>query len=227
MGALKARLAGVIERSPILFRAYEVHSFRTHRPRIEELARAGTLRLHLGCGAHLLPGWVNVDLAVSSELLAARLPRGLRRFSDASVRSIYASHVLEHVEYPGEARDFVCECHRILVPGGVLRIVVPDIELIIDAYARDDKDFFAIQARFHPHWCETKLEHLMYALQQDGAHKYGYDFATLEKLLAAARFARVVHSDVHASEFEDLRVDYREARDNRGNDLSLYVDAVK
>lgn len=69
MGALKARLAGFIERTQALFRAYQVHSFRAHRPRSEAAARAGTLKLHLGCGPHLLPDWMNVDLAVTSEVL--------------------------------------------------------------------------------------------------------------------------------------------------------------
>ena len=227
MRALKTAAGMAVRRSRLLFRAYQAYSFHRLRPRLEERARAGDLKLHLGCGPHLLPGWVNIDLALTRDILAAELPGGLRRFQDDSTRLIYASHVLEHIEYPIQAREFARECHRILAPGGIARIVVPDIELIIGAYARGDDEFFAIQAGMHPAWCTTKLEHLMYAVQQDGRHKYGFDFDTASKLLLEAGFNKVVRSDFGASESHELRVDYRESRDNHGNDLSLYVEAVK
>ena len=79
----------------------------------------------------------------------------------------------------------------------------------------------------HPPECTTKLEHLMYALQQHGEHKYGYDFETMSKLLRAAGFEQIVQSDCNASAFEELRIDYRRLTDDKGSYLSLYVDAIK
>ena len=84
-----------------------------------------------------------------------------------------------------------------------------------------------MQASLHPPDCTTRLEHLTYALQQHGEHKYGYDFETMSKLLRGAGFGKVVQSDCNASAFEELRIDYRSVTDNKGNFLSLYVDAVK
>ena len=109
----------------------------------------------------------------------------------------------------------------------MLRIVVPGIEQIIQAYACDDKEFFNIQSTMHPEWCTTKLEHLLYALQDDGNHQYGYDFETIEKLLKQAGFSDIVQSDYNKSQFSDLRIDYRSEIDNHGKNLSLYVDAIK
>jgi predicted SAM-dependent methyltransferase len=122
---------------------------------------------------------------------------------------------------------FARECRRILVDGGALRVVVPGIERIIRAYVADDVDFFAVQARLHPPKVTTKLEHLMYALQQDGAHKYGYDFETISKLFGGAGFREIVLSDYNASRFKQLHIDYRGQTDNAGQYLSLYVDAIK
>jgi len=156
-----------------------------------------------------------------------KLPRGLKRFDDDSARYIYASHLLEHLEYPAEALDFAKQCHRVLKPGGALRIIVPGIEKIIGAYVRDDRAFFEIQEQMHPSWCTTKLEHLMYALQQDGKHKYGYDFETMKKLLLEAGFEKIARSDCNKSEIDDLRIDYRAWKDDKGEYLSLYVDAIK
>lgn len=156
-----------------------------------------------------------------------RLPRGLKRFDADSARYIYASHLLEHFAYPAEALEFAEQCYRVLRPGGALRVVVPEIEQIIRAYVLDDQGFFEVQRQMHPAWCTTKLEHLMYALQQKGEHKYGYDFETMKKLLSRAGFEDIVRSDCNRSEMEDLRIDYRTETDDKGESLSLYVDAVK
>jgi hypothetical protein len=106
-------------------------------------------------------------------------------------------------------------------------IVVPGIEKIIRAYVADDAEFFRIQASMHPPECTTKLEHLMYALQQGGAHKYGYDFETMSKLLGQAGFRKIVQSDYNGSAFSELHIDYRGLTDQEGRYLSHYVDAIK
>lgn len=148
------------------------------------------------------------------------LPRDLRKFPDQSVAFAYCSHMLEHINYPDDALTLCRELRRILIPGGAVRFVVPGIERIIRAYVANDEAFFEEQRSHHPDWCETKLEHLMYALQQDGQHKYGYDFETAKKLLLKAGFVQVVDSQYNRSEFAELRVDYR------GENLSLFVDAI-
>ena len=160
-------------------------------------------------------------------ILTAKLPRALARFPSGSARFIYASHVLEHLDYSRDASLFAKESHRVLVDRGVLRVIVPGIEKIIRAYVADDASFFAVQASMHPPECTTKLEHLMYALQQHGEHKYGYDFDTISKLLRGAGFKEIVQSDCNASAFEELRIDYRQLMDDKGQHLSLYVDAIK
>ena len=179
------------------------------------------LKLHLGCGSKILKGWVNIDLKPREGVTVLRLPDGLKHFKDGSVRFIYASHIVEHLDYRTEAPALVKECYRLLAPGGVWRIMVPGIERILRAYVTDDAEFFKGQAQRHPAWCTTKLEHLMYALQQDGRHKYGYDFETMSKLLSAGGFQTIIHSDFNKSQAETLRIDYR------GENLSLFVEARK
>jgi SAM-dependent methyltransferase len=63
--------------------------------------------------------------------LRARLP-----FADGSADAVYHSHVLEHLER-GQAAAFLAECRRVLKPGGVLRIAVPDLEGICRRYLRE------------------------------------------------------------------------------------------
>jgi len=205
----------------------EVVSFYHWKERIDKASSAGNLKLHLGSGNQLIQGWINCDIMIHPSLMFLFLPRGLRRFSGESTSYVYCSHLWEHIDYPSAASLLAAECHRILVPGGVLRICVPGIEQIIQAYVRDDEAFFKEQERHHPDWCRTKMDHLMFAVQQNGEHKYGYDFETMEALLKDAGFSRVINSGFNQSEFPDLRVDYRQMQDPSGNDLSLWVDAVK
>ena len=211
----------------IIFRLYEILSYFRFKNLIEKAKKNDDLRLHLGSGSRTLAGWINIDIQWKPEVLTMKLPRGLKRFEDNSVRYIYISHFLEHLEYPAEVLDFVRQCHRVLTSEGSLRIVVPGIEKIIRAYTLDNRDFFKIQRERHPSWCTTKLEHLMYALQQDGQHKYGYDFETMKKLLSQVGFRKVVRSNYNKSQVEDLRIDYRARTDDAGEYLSLYVDAIK
>jgi len=80
------------------------------------------LRLHLGCGEFIKPGWINIDI---SPLPGVDLVHDLNKtplpFDDESVQEIIADDLLEHVDYPALLKD----CHRMLKPGGVMHIHVP------------------------------------------------------------------------------------------------------
>ncbi|MBK9493929.1 MAG: methyltransferase domain-containing protein [Xanthomonadales bacterium] len=60
-------------------------------------------------------------------------------FDDAVASHVYASHLLEHLMYPGQVAAFLRECRRVLVPDGVLRLVVPDMGKFLQAVASNDK----------------------------------------------------------------------------------------
>ena len=89
--------------------------------------------VNIGCGAVFHSDWINLDVEpVSSEVrrLDARRPLP---FADGSVAAVYHSHVLEHLS-AAEAAGFLAECWRVLRQGGVVRVVVPDLEGIAKAY---------------------------------------------------------------------------------------------
>ena len=89
--------------------------------------------LNVGCGMQFHSDWVNVDLIANHEgVIAHDLNDGLP-FKTASFDVVYHSHVLEHVD-PSSGHALVMECLRVLKPGGVLRIVVPDLERIVELY---------------------------------------------------------------------------------------------
>ena len=90
-------------------------------------------RVNLGCGSHFHPDWVNVDMVPSSPEVLAHDLRTRLPFDAACFGVVYHSHVLEHFKR-AHATAFMRECFRILAPGGVIRVVVPNLEVIARLY---------------------------------------------------------------------------------------------
>lgn len=84
------------------------------------------MKLNLGAGSKPIEGWANLDGAQCNTLY----PLGLK---DGCASEIRASHVLEHFAH-GEVLDVLKDWVRVLKPGGLMRIAVPDLERIAKAY---------------------------------------------------------------------------------------------
>lgn len=104
-------------------------------PSAADLPHAGKRLLNVGCGLHFHPDWVNVDVVpASSEVIAADVRKGLP-FADEVFDAVYCSHVLEHLPRQ-EAASLLRHMRRVLRPGGVIRVVVPDMETLAREYLR-------------------------------------------------------------------------------------------
>lgn len=104
----------------------------------------GVLRLHLGCGGVDAPGFVNIDARPARHVHHVQGIARLPAFADDSVALVYASHCLEHVPHR-ELHGVLCEWRRVLAPGGVLRLSVPDFDLMLAAYVETGRDMDSIQ----------------------------------------------------------------------------------
>ena len=96
---------------------------------------SGLVRVNVGCGRVWHPDWVNLDHRPASPEIRRFDLRQPLPFADATVDAVYASHVLEHLDR-AEGRKLLAECRRILKPGGIVRIVVPDLEELCRFYLR-------------------------------------------------------------------------------------------
>ena len=91
------------------------------------------MRANLGCGSQICPDWINIDLVRTGPgVVAHDLSTGIP-LPDASCEVVYHSHVLEHLRR-SDAQFFMRECFRVLKPGGILRVAVPDLEQICRQY---------------------------------------------------------------------------------------------
>lgn len=196
-------------------------------------------KLHIGCFDVVHDGWLNTDVTPHMMVARVPgLPPVLRRaglisdarwptyasgafkrvrylditrafpFRDASVDAVLASHVLEHLT-PEEGAHCVAEIFRVLAPGGVARIAVPDLDAEIAGYDPRQPDEFLfglLQGRDrstsrHRHW-------------------WHYNEQSMRALLTSAGFAAVDRRGFRQGACPDVaRVDTRPA--------SLFMEAVR
>lgn len=89
--------------------------------------------LNLGCGSTYHKDWINLDIeAIPPRVQGWDLRKGIP-FPPDHFDACYHSHVLEHLK-PEEGKRFLEDCLRVLKPGGILRIAVPDMEGIAREY---------------------------------------------------------------------------------------------
>lgn len=94
----------------------------------------GYAYLNAGCGNHYSVEWTNLDLFSAEHVTYHRLTEPLP-YLDGVFDAAYASHVLEHLTLP-QATAFLAEINRVLKPGGLVRLAVPDLEGICREYLR-------------------------------------------------------------------------------------------
>jgi SAM-dependent methyltransferase len=101
------------------------------------------LRLNWGCGPHTPFAWVNSDIEAGTGIdVVADIRKGLP-FPDDHFDYIVSIHVLPELGYR-ELDPALKELRRVLKPGGVLRLSLPDLDLAINAYRSKDVDYFLI-----------------------------------------------------------------------------------
>lgn len=92
-------------------------------------------KIHLGCGVKHLPGWYHVDALDYDHVDHIGRVEDLSFIPDNSAGLIYACHLLEHFGRK-TYMDPLREWFRVLRPGGVLRLAVPDFAAVVKVYAK-------------------------------------------------------------------------------------------
>lgn len=178
-------------------------------------------KINVGCGMMPTAGWINYDNSPSVRLarlpFAARL---LKRFglingyhvdyitfcsrheikfanaqrlplAASSVSVVYSSHMFEHLDRE-RAAAFLREVLRVLEPGGMLRLVVPDLRREVDHYLETaDADLLITEM----HVCAPAPKHVFdrirNAILGPRHHQWMYDVRSLPKLLESSGFTEV------------------------------------
>ena len=201
--------------------------------------RPGPLRLNLGCGEQRPDGWLNLDSSPGARLashpllfrvLRALLPQRLLPvaswtgadvrwmeltkpwpLADQSASAVYSSHFLEHLEFD-EARLVLRESARVLQPGGLIRIVVPDLESLVESYMKERTEnpaeaalhFLANSGFFFTPRPRTWLQYLVYKVRRRHDHHVLHDEGLLRAELERAGFVEIARRSCGDSDIPDI-----------------------
>lgn len=212
------------------------------------------VRVNIGCGQTPTRGWRNFDNSFSLRLskipllpdllhqlgfLESSQYRFIRfarendiEYGDAtkrlpiesrSVDVLYSSHMLEHLDR-NEADRFLKEVFRVLRPGGIIRIVVPDIKKQVAQYNETaDADAFIEATNLCVRRPRSLAQRLRLLLVGTRHHQWMYDGNSLSNLLEKHGFLKAEvlpagQTRIHDHEPLDLRERFSE---------SVYVEAKK
>jgi len=176
------------------------------------------MKLHLGCGTKILNGYINIDVRQLEGVHIVSSIDNLSMFTDNSVELIYCCHVLEHLSRHDVLKTLK-EWNRVLKPGGVVRISVPNFEAIVEHY-NEYKDI-------------GKIRGLLYGGQTypENYHYNIWDMQSMTKQLEEAGFINVTKYDWRLKDtcnVDDYSQSYLPHMDkDNGRLMSLNVEANK
>lgn len=193
-----------------------------------------SLKINVGCGRSPTDGWLNFDNSPSIRLAASRwryvLAKSLSildsnqikniewnrthniQFADAckhipvnngAASAIYTSHMLEHLSRKAAVK-FLAEALRVLEPGGVLRIGVPDLRRSVNRYLNDgDADAFMTDIFVAPPALENWQDKARLLVSGFRHHQWMYDGPSLTNLMASHGFVKVEMCPPGMTKIED------------------------
>ncbi len=165
-------------------------------------------KLQIGSGATILDGWLCTDF----EPVHGRMVYmdATRRFPFAAdtFDYVFSEHMIEHVAYRS-GLAMLHECHRVLKPGGVIRIATPDLAVLLGLYIREPD----VRQRLYVAWIsERYLEngvrgpvHVINNAFRSWGHQFLYDGDILQSAMREAGFQNVRRYDHSQSDDPNLR----------------------
>lgn len=138
-------------------------------------------KLHLGCGKRYLEGYIHVDVDKYDHIDYVSNINKLNMFPNEFATLIYASHCIEYFDRV-EIIEVLKEWKRVLLPGGILRVAVPDFEALIKVYGIGN-DLKNVLGPLYGRWSIGENKFIY--------HKTVYDLNSLTTLLEDAGFIQI------------------------------------
>lgn len=182
------------------------------------------MKLHLGCGNRNFDGWTNIDLADFPHIHYQTSVDDLHMIENNSCDVVYSAHTIEYF-CRDEINIVLGEWHRVLKPGGILRLAVPDFDALIKVYC-ETQDLSLILGPLY-----GKMKISTGSSEEHIFHKTVYNFSQLETILEFNGFGNVKRYDwrtVEHSMYDDHSQAYYPHMDkDNGLLLSLNVEGIK
>lgn len=146
---------------------------------------------------------------------------------DGAAAYIFSDNVIEHIPLAA-GRAMLAEAYRVLQPGGVIRLVTPDIKKHVELYLAGSASTHTEVAKEYRDMglvVEHSIDLIRIPIGSFGHHEgYVYDFEVLELELKRAGFHSVVQCEMGESEHPELRnLDFRLAQEG----AQIVVEATR
>ena len=179
---------------------------------------SGLKRLNWGCGPCITPGWINSDRNPGEGIdLNCDIREGLPLESN-TLDYIVSIHALQDLPY-SDLLPALRELHRVLKPGGVLRLGLPDLDKALQAYLRKDAGYFYIPDRD----AQSIGAKLITQIIWYGSVRTPFTYDFIEELLLQVGFSCVVRCAYRQSKSQYTEII---TLDNRERE-SMFIEATK
>ena len=209
------------------------------------------MNVQYGCGKCAPDNWVNFD--VSPNLRLEKLPiigslfvrkewgaypknvkhgniiKSHPGIKNESCEAIYCSHVLEHLTY-FNMQIALKNTYQMLKKGGVFRLVVPDMEVYVNAYLDDKRSgnksachHLIINTLMSPEKRSTTLKDKIITLFGNSKHQWNYDYESMYLELEKVGFKNIRRAILNDSKNQA----FKDVEDKGRFDYSLAIECIK
>ena len=185
--------------------------------------------INLGSGNSYVNNFINIDFFGNKMIDYGMDLRYPFKIESNSIDGIFSEHTFEHLSHL-EVDNALSECCRILKPEAKIRIIVPDLSILIERYSSNDDEWFQ---KWHDLVLKDPSRHYMkkyftnmFAINFTASyyhHKSCWDFESLEKALSIHGFINIRKCDYNVGTPE-LLID-SDSEDRKL--VSIYIEGKK
>lgn len=188
--------------------------------------------LHLGSGVNVVEGWLNADKFKPQADIFLNAYKKFP-FKDNSFDTIYSEHMFEHIHIL-KVPYFLKETLRILKPGGIFRMSVPDLELFAKKYVERDESFFKpyfedaterLKKGQKKYWMVKTYGSVFMSMANKmfHHHRWMYDFETIEAMAKEIGYSKAIKQEFGKSiSAEAAKLDQEKRKHE-----TVYIDLIK